>query len=611
MPLERFCRALHSPPVSNGSGLMAKCPAHDDRQASLSIKAGDDGRVLLHCHAGCEPRAIVDAIGLSLADLFPERPSGEPDITYDYCGADGALLFQVVRFPGKRFRQRRPDGSGGWIWKLDNVARVLYRLPQLRGHREVFVCEGERDTDRLWALGLAATTNPHGAGKWRAEYVEQLKMAGCTRLAIVPDNDPPGEAHARDVARACHGAGLEVRIVPLPGLPPKGDVSDYLEAHSKDDLLEVVRGVPLFDPSRTVATGFKAQLTSLADLLAEPEDAIDWLVQDRIPAGGVTLLAGAPKSGKSTAARSLALAVATGSTWLGWRCSYGAVWLLAFEDKRAEIRRHFRAMGATSCEPIQVFEGQAPANVLAQVHELARTERPSLIIVDTLQRLIRVKDISDYAAVTTAFDPLLKLARDTGAALLLLTHASTHAQRDGLDAVLGSTALSGSVDNVLILRRSERYRTLSSIQRIGPDLEPVVLELDQATGRVVVAGRKRDADQAELQRLVLDVLQNAPEPLTEASLKGEVEGRGVDKERALRVLCGSGRVVRTGTGKRGDAYHYALAIAPSRNTEDVAMSAGGRISAAPATSNLPFSVSPSVPPIRTCGRDQSNSPVQY
>jgi len=131
--------------------------------------------------------------------------------------------------------------------------------------------------------------------------------------------------------------------------------------------------------------------------------------------------------------------------------------------------------------------------MLADLHARAREEHPVLIVVDTLQRLIRAKDFSDYAEVTLKFEPLLKLARETSAALLLLTHASTHQKRKGLDAVLGSTALSGSVDQVFMVSRSEKRRTLSSIQRIGTDLEPVVLTLDERTGQLELGGRERDA----------------------------------------------------------------------------------------------------------------------
>ncbi|MBI3910614.1 MAG: hypothetical protein HY320_06745 [Armatimonadetes bacterium] len=139
----------------NGSGWMARCPAHDDGRASLSLGEGGDGRVLLKCFAGCETPAIVAALGLEMSDLFPPReaeaaaPRARIVTTYDYLDENRKLLFQVVRYAPKDFRQRRPDGNGDWTWKLDGVRRVLYRLPEvLKSVAEectIYITEGERD----------------------------------------------------------------------------------------------------------------------------------------------------------------------------------------------------------------------------------------------------------------------------------------------------------------------------------------------------------------------------------------------------------------------------------------------------------------------------------
>src|SRR5208282_4186453 len=118
----------------NGDGWIALCPAHDDKNPSLSITQGADRRVLLHCHAGCSPEAVCESIGLKLADLFPGKPerNGGPRkvvATYDYTDEGGVLLHQKLRYVPKDFSMRRPDGKGGWIRNLKGVRRVLYRLP--------------------------------------------------------------------------------------------------------------------------------------------------------------------------------------------------------------------------------------------------------------------------------------------------------------------------------------------------------------------------------------------------------------------------------------------------------------------------------------------------
>ena len=183
-------------------------------------------------------------------DLFPtdqQRKKSEGQrrcivAQYDYPNENGQLLFQVVRYKPKGFSQRRPDGRGGWIRNLRGIRRVLYRLPQLLNADPatwVFVVEGEKDADRLAALGLVATTNPQGAAKWRDEYSAFLRKR---RVAVMPDNDDAGEKHADDVVRSLLGVAAEVKMIRLPELPPNGDVSDWLDqGGTVEQLMDLVK----------------------------------------------------------------------------------------------------------------------------------------------------------------------------------------------------------------------------------------------------------------------------------------------------------------------------------------------------------------------------------
>jgi hypothetical protein len=163
---------------------------------------------------------------------------------YPYRDEQGTLIFEVVRFEPKSFAQRRPDGHGGWVWSLDGSRRVPYRLPELLNTvGAVYITEGEKDADRLADLGLTATCNPCGAGNWRPEFNQCFSGRD---VVILPDNDGPGLEHAAQVERALRPVARSLRVVWLPSLPPKGDVSDWLEAgHTVSELEEVAAQTPL------------------------------------------------------------------------------------------------------------------------------------------------------------------------------------------------------------------------------------------------------------------------------------------------------------------------------------------------------------------------------
>lgn len=150
--------------------------------------------------------------------------------SYDYRDESGTLLYQVQRFEPKKFVQRRPDGTG-WIYKIKDVRRVPYKLPELLAaplNQSVYVTEGEKDVDRLTELGLVATCNSGGAGKWEKSFSEHFKDR---TVIVIPDNDDAGRDHAQKVAKSLRSATTSmVRILELPDLPDKGDVSDWLDA---------------------------------------------------------------------------------------------------------------------------------------------------------------------------------------------------------------------------------------------------------------------------------------------------------------------------------------------------------------------------------------------
>ena len=271
MTAAEFAQRLNAKPIGPGKW-MAQCLAHEDRNPSLSISEGRDGRVLLHCHAGCTAEAILSSVGLKMADLMPpvqDKP-GRIVKSYDYTDDTGKLLFQVVRLDPKDFRQRRPDGNGEWIWNMHGIDRVLYRLPQVieavKAGQVIYTPEGEKDCDALVAIGLCATTNPGGAGKWQSSYTSTLIGA---QVIIIADKDGPGRKHAAFLQNAIKSKAASVNVIELPdrnGCHVK-DATDWIQAGgTAEELHEIVMNTQAWVPPVEV----KASVLELVTPEPEP-----------------------------------------------------------------------------------------------------------------------------------------------------------------------------------------------------------------------------------------------------------------------------------------------------------------------------------------------------
>jgi 5S rRNA maturation endonuclease (ribonuclease M5) len=219
----------------NGSGYTALCPAHNDQEASLSIKDADD-RILVHCHAGCPTEEILGSLGLTWTDLWfcadKTRTiwsfgNNKPEATYIYEDERGSELYRVIRYPGKRFRQERRTVP----------YRLLAVIGAVKEGRTVYICEGEKDVHALEAAGRIATCNAGGAGSWKPEYEKYFRGA---RVIIVADNDEPGIRHAKDVAAMLYTAASRIWIV--EALVGK-DAADHLEHDLSVEDMHVIEQV--------------------------------------------------------------------------------------------------------------------------------------------------------------------------------------------------------------------------------------------------------------------------------------------------------------------------------------------------------------------------------
>jgi hypothetical protein len=297
----------------SGSGWMARCPAHEDRAPSLAIDERD-GKILLHCHAGCDVESVCAAAGIEMRELFSDsRIEMRVVAEYDYRNENGELLFQVVRFEPKDFRQRRPDGNGGWIWNLSSVRRVLYGLPDVLKAKSVLIVEGEKDCETALKMSLCATCNAGGAGKWRKEYSECLHGK---RVAVVADADKPGREHAQKIAASCFGKVESLKVLELPGAK---DLSEWFEkGGTRDALVELIRNAPEWIAKTDASTETPLIALAVEDLLTLEISPLEMLLNPFLPEQGLAMLYAFRGIGKTHLALGIAAAVASGARFLRW-----------------------------------------------------------------------------------------------------------------------------------------------------------------------------------------------------------------------------------------------------------------------------------------------------
>jgi DNA polymerase bacteriophage-type len=236
-----------------------------------------------------------------------ERPWGRNVVEYIYREANGAPYLRVVRTSAKQFPQYHRENDR-WVTSKPAGPKIPYRLPELIAAAPttpVFICEGEKDADSVAALGLVATTNSEGAGKWAGDLNEWFK--GKQTVYILEDNDDAGRSHAAKVAAALHGLVTEIRVVSFPELPDHGDVSDWLETGGNKALL-LERGRTAKEPPQ------RNDYTLIRACEIRPR-AMDWLWEGHFLRGSLELLTGLPGKGKSQVHCQLVANVTTGRAW--------------------------------------------------------------------------------------------------------------------------------------------------------------------------------------------------------------------------------------------------------------------------------------------------------
>lgn len=438
-----FAHRLSEPRLPHREAFTTRCPFHGDRTASLSVSLAKGG--VWNCHA-CNfgggiydfetrmfPNRSTDEVweyiyrltGATPRTDHTQRKLGPVVATYKYLDEDGKLLFEKQRHEPKTFTQRAPK-ERGWVYSLAGVRKVLYKLTEVMTAKVIFLVEGEKDADNLSAaLGgkvrrgedshsAAVTCNFDGAGKWRDEY--SVYFAG-RRVVILPDNDDAGRQHAEHVAGSVARYAQSVKIVELPGLAEKGDVSDYLKSHCVDDLLGEVAKAGRFNvKAADVATPFFVPPAAMAG----KAHGVDWLIPGVIHKGAKGLIVAQPKAGKSMLALDLAVALATGQPWLDLTPTRAVTVGVVSREDSASMTTHRLQMFAKGRGlnfqtlaglRINTFDQKAQFSIqddadVALIVAAIKDQGIELVILDVLNRLHTADENSntEMTAVMGRFD---------------------------------------------------------------------------------------------------------------------------------------------------------------------------------------------------------------
>lgn len=416
-------------------------------------------------------KTIYPNLGLAAAAVLAELRVKRWTGVWSYKDWAGSEVMRLVRFDlpngDKVFRPFSP-ADGGWFVGDPPGPLPLYRLDKLPAQGTVYVAEGEKAADAAARIGLAAVTSAHGSSS--PAKTDWTPLAG-REVVILPDNDSPGQGYAAKVVGilAAHDPPARAKIVNLPGLPPAGDIVEFIEAHpkfSEDELRDEIEGiaaaVPFVDPAEVVDGPV---LKCVADVESQ---AIEWLWPQRIALGKITLVSGDPGLGKSFITLDMAARLSAGRGWPdGTRCRVGSAILISAEDDLADtIRPRLDSAGA-DVRKIHTLEAVRTVNVdgkrsersftLADVPMLAGAlkQRPDcrLVVIDPVSAYLFKTDSHNNAEVRGLLAPLAKLAAEYRVAVVIVTHLNKAAGMSAMSRVTGSGAFVAAARAAYILLR--------------------------------------------------------------------------------------------------------------------------------------------------------------
>ena len=371
------------------------------------------------------------------------------NITYEYCDERGKVLYQKIRAYPKKFWQQTPDGE-----KLNGVRRVPYRLRELiESEGAVYLCEGEKDCDTLFKHGLTATCNHSGAGNWKPELNEFLKDRN---VVIFEDNDDPGKKHGRVVAESLYGIAANIKIVRFEELKTGGDVTDYLDSHSMDDLMARQMQAPLFTGSYSEyfpSPGIVSQIETW-NQIRSMDIKVEWLMDRIIPKESITVLFGKGGIGKTWLVMDIARCIGGGVDYLGHETQNTPVCFIDFENPVAVLNTRTQKLGeADNVYFWRVGNELKPPKLDSNEWVLYKDlPQGALLVFDTLRASHgRDENASDQMAGVME---RVKELRDCGFTIILLHHTPKNSDKISK----GSTAIVDLADHILNLSRVRKAK---------------------------------------------------------------------------------------------------------------------------------------------------------
>ena len=524
LTLNEFLPRLKSVTKGNGSQYYAKCPAHEDQHASLSVSEGDDGRILLNCHVGCTPQEIVNELGLTINDLFSNdrtTPASKPEIVvrYNYTDIDGNLLNQKTRFSDKSFSWSHQE-NGKWT-RGHKGNPVLYNLPALKSSGTVYVVEGEKDVETMKRNGFISVCGAHGAGsgKWLPQYTEALKGRN---VIVIPDNDTQGKNFAVETCNALIGHAASVKMIDLTDewidLPEKGDISDVFQMNKPNDVLikleALVTVTREWEPTAREAmmdiedNSFLSCFKTLDEF--EEEEAA-WIIPGWIPEGQITLMAADGGVGKTTVWCNLISAVSNGASCIldppGYTRKPEKVGFLTTEDSvRKKLKKKLRLAGANlkniiSPDFLKDEDGQLRDMKFGsdKMKQFISSFRLVLCVFDPVQGFVPPDiNMGSRNAMRDCMAPLISLGEEYGTTFLVVCHTNKRKGAYGRDRIADSADLWDIARSVIMagFTEDQGIRYLSNEKNNYTELQETILFSIDQDGLIQREGTswKRDKD---------------------------------------------------------------------------------------------------------------------